>query len=491
MQDKLKLLLNQIQLEEEYHQYFDGGILNKIIGNKNRDNYVFLIDLKSNLPLDVYKKFIQLLPKAFPTVKKVSSEFTSLNINEEYILDYYKYFIDELSLTSPLLGMFKDLRISYTSSLNIIVNNKAEEMKLNSIKKDLETLFKSVGYDIPIETIVSYDEKLSRQIEKELEVKVPIKVVKEEKVIEPKQKFEGRVKKEPLIIGDEDENVIIGRKIEDAITRLDTVYEETNNITIEAKMYCDLDIRETRTDLKIITLKLTDMTDSIYGKIFVNTDEELSTVKKLKKNVWYKIRGSIKNDKYSGELTLTLRDVNKSSRVDAEVIDDAPIKRVELHAHTMMSQMDGITKLDLGKHTCELVEKTISMGYKGVAITDHSGCQAFPISFGIIKSHNKSVIKKLKGKIEELENSLNEENTDVNKEEVLKEIESLKETLKNPPLFKGIYGTELTLVDDTINIVVRPTEADLATSTYVVFDTETTGFNAGGADQMIEIGAVK
>ena len=139
---------------------------------------------------------------------------------------------------------------------------------------------------------------------------------------------------------------------------------------------------------------------------------------------------------------------------EEEIKDEAPVKRVELHAHTMMSQMDGITKVDLGKHTCELVEKAIKMGYRGVAITDHSGCQAFPIAYGIISSHNKK-------------------------------IEDKKDH------FKGLYGTELTLVDDTVNIVVRPSDLPLVNTTYVVFDTETTGFNAGGEDQMIEIGAVK
>ena len=157
----------------------------------------------------------------------------------------------------------------------------------------------------------------------------------------------------------------------------------------------------------------------------------------------------------------------------------------------MMSQMDGITRLDLGKHTCELVERAIKMGYKGGAITDHNGCQAFPVSFGIIKGHNKSVRKKIKEKIESLETEINNE-TDSSRIDVLKlELEQAKEELKKPPIFKGIYGTELTLVDDQINIVVRPTDEDLITNTYVVFDTETTGFNAGGADQMIEIGAVK
>ena len=57
--------------------------------------------------------------------------------------------------------------------------------------------------------------------------------------------------------------------------------------------------------------------------------------------------------------------------------------------------------------------------------------------------------------------------------------------------FKGLFGTELTLVDDTVNIVVRPSDLSLMETEFVVFDTETTGFNAGGGDQMIEIGAVK
>ena len=120
----------------------------------------------------------------------------------------------------------------------------------------------------------------------------------------------------------------------------------------------------------------------------------------------------------------------------------------------MMSQMDSVVKFDLDKHTCELISNAIKAGYRGVAITDHNGCQAFPICYEIIKNYNKTV-----------------------------EDESKK--------FKGIYGTELTLVDDELRIVVRPTDEDLKTSTYVVFDTETTGFNAAGGDQMIEIGAVK
>ena len=167
--------------------------------------------------------------------------------------------------------------------------------------------------------------------------------------------------------------------------------------------------------------------------------------------------GKVAMDKYSNELTFTTRykDVEKVEKEKEEkIVDDAPVKRVELHAHTMMSQMDGITRVDLGKHTCELVSKCIDMGYRGVAITDHNGCQAFPIAYGIISGYNKKI----------------------------------EDPSKH---FKGLYGTELTVVDDTVNIVVRSDDRCFDGTTFVVFDTETTGFNAGGSDQMIEIGAVK
>ena len=98
----------------------------------------------------------------------------------------------------------------------------------------------------------------------------------------------------------------------------------------------------------------------------------------------------------------------------------------------MMSQMDGLTRVDLGKHTCELVSRAIDMGYRGVAVTDHNGCQAFPIVYGIIKSYNKK-----------------------------QEDESKK--------FKGLYGTELTLVDDTVDIVINPTDLDIKTTKFIYF----------------------
>ena len=123
--------------------------------------------------------------------------------------------------------------------------------------------------------------------------------------------------------------------------------------TIEAYMYAEADIRETKTDLKIITLKLTDNTDSIYAKIFVNDEEEFNAIKKhLNPGTWFRLKGNLKDDKYSNELTYQIRDMNIIEHKEEEIIDDAENKRVELHAHTMMSQMDGLVDAKKLMKTC-------------------------------------------------------------------------------------------------------------------------------------------
>ena len=498
MDAKLNSLLTKIKLDEEFFKYFENGKLEQIIANTNKTKYNFVISLEKHLDVEVYNELLNKVLLSFPGFEEIKVILKIEKMGDNYKA-YFDYFIDLYSKESPLLQTFKNNKM-YVENNNLIieVGNLAEKMKLNSIIDKLKLNYRYVGYDfekisININSDINYN--ISEEIKKDLEVDISLSAIKpkEVKQEDPRKKYISKdYKRGPLIQEPDNPDVIMGKTIDTSVSRLDTVASELSTITIEGYLFADLETLETKTGLKILTLKITDETDSIYGKIFVNDEEEFVKISKsIKKNTWYKMRGAVKDDKYSNELTFQVKDINVSSRKNEEIIDDAPIKRVELHAHTMMSQMDGVTKLDLGKHTCELVEKTIKMGYKGVAITDHSGCQAFPISFGIIKSYNKNIRKGIKAKIEELETKISEETDENIRLELNKELEIEKEKQKNPPIFKGLYGTELTLVDDTVNIVIRPTDDSLLDSTYVVFDTETTGFNAGGADQMIEIGAVK
>jgi len=453
MQDKLEKLLLQINFDKENYHYFNEGEILKIVGNKEKTSYKFYINIKTNIPYMIFKEFYKSIKNGFKEIENIQLVLSVSSINKELINEYYQEFINLYSKKSPLIGTFKDFKTEFNEKLIINLNNKAEEIKFNSIVDNLKKDFHLVGYNFDIKLNIEnkIDNEVMEEIKKDLEVKNYVeKVVPPKEMVEAdyKKKFFTREKREPLVLDKENQEIVIGRKIEDPIIRLDTVFEQGKFITIEAKIF-DLEVRETKTDLKIITLKLTDLTDSIYAKIFVNDEEEFKfIVKGLKKGNWYKIRGNTKDDKYSNEVTLQIKDINTSDKKEEEILDDAPVKRVELHTHTKMSQMDGVVDVR------DLVSQAAKWGHKAVAVTDHNGIQGFVEAYHFVRDYNKK----------------------------------LKEG-QEP--FKVIYGTELTMIDDTIKIVVRPTNQHLLTTTFVVFDTETTGFNAGGSDSMIEIGAVK
>ncbi len=498
MEKNLETLLQKLHLKDHFKQEFADGSLLKIVGNSSKDQYCFFIHLNQTLKFSTYLAFLEALPHAFMDIPSLKVELEVENPSTEEFPYYYRYFMEQYSKKSPLLQMFinSETKIE-NNTLTIFVGNRAEEIKLQSIISSLKHDLSSVGYTYSIKIEINLDQEnaIQEEIQKEMNTPIQESNIPVSKPIqeEPKKRFGSKnYKRPPLIIDKEHEQVVMGSLIEDTPVRLDSLLTPKSTVVIEGTIF-GKDTRETKTGLKIISLKITDNTDSIYGTIFINDDEEFQIIdKKLKLGAWYKFRAVVKDaDQYQSDITLNIRDMNTIEKKIDQITDDAPVKRVELHAHTMMSQMDGVTKLDLGKHTCELVEKTIDMGYRGVAITDHNGCQAFPISFGIIKSHNKNIRKKIQEKIESLEQQLEETTDETTRQTLVQTLEQVKEEQKNPPIFKGLYGTELTLVDDTVNIVVRPTEEDLIHSEYVVFDTETTGFNAGGQDQMIEIGAVK
>ena len=434
MNDKLKILLEEINLEEEYYKYFLNGALNKIIINKKDKSWDFKIILDKTLPLDIFITLKDKTTKMFVDNEKVLSvsfDLTYNHIDYKYLRDYYKYVIDNSDIKS--LKMFYENYIYYENKIIIEVLNEIEKNKFSAYIDLIKNQLNRYGFKSDIDILINKEknDEIKREIEEETkEIKVETSEIKNN-----------------LIFGSEFENKC-NYEIKDIIG-------EDNNVIVECYIFGTDIFESSKSNFKILTLKVSDNTDSIYCKIFSKDQNEFNSLcSKLKVGKWIKIRGYTKNDPYSHDLVLNARDIIEIPSKDVEIIDDSEVKRVELHAHTMMSQMDGITGLDLNKHTCELVSKAIKMGYRGVAITDHNGCQAFPIAYSIINDYNKKI----------------------------------EDPSKH---FKGLYGVELTLVDDTVDIVVRPTDLNLMDSTYVVFDTETTGFNAGGKDQMIEIGAVK
>ncbi|MBE6149371.1 MAG: PolC-type DNA polymerase III [Firmicutes bacterium] len=426
MNDKLDILLKQVNLSEDHYTFFNGAKLDKIIGNKDKTHYQFILTIPNILPIDTYIEFKKGLKQAFKNYK-VSIHFNSINKDYDKIKDYYEYLIKENMKEYPLLEMFMDSELVIDeNNISVKVANKAEEMKFESIETKLIDLLTKVGYEnINIKTII--DEAKSEEIRKEIE--------------------EAKLSNVP-VIQKEEPIEIVGSYIQKITHEISGIFAEEDNVSLEAYIFGTDLFESSKSNFKIFTFKITDFKDSMYAKLFVKDDNEFEFYKsKLKEGAFYKFRGYTKYDKYSNEIVLNIRDVNRSDMKIETPKDEAEEKRIELHAHTMMSQMDGVVDAKT------LVKQAYKWGHKAIAITDHNGCQAFPDVYHTVCDLNK-------GKEEK-------------------------------DMFKAIYGAEFTLIDDSVNIVVRENDTVLLDNTYVVFDFETTGFNAGGGDTIIEIGAVK
>lgn len=430
MDNNLNILLEQIAFPKELHNIFEGGSLTRIYGNEDHDCYEFCLHLTHILSCDMYQQFLKHLEEGFPSCKTVSARFEVVHNDDTELNQYIQSFLEEYSNEFPLLKIFEDTVFEKKDGiLTVEVGNQAEQMKFQSIETRFLNDLQKVGFHIS-EITYQINETKQSEIQKELE---------QMKKAEP-----ATLTKRP-----EETSIILGGLIKGEPYPISSIMGEADRLIIEGYVFGVDYFESSKSSFRIITLKLTDYFDSIYCKVFCKDVDEYGKIKKqLKEGNWLRIGGYTKFDKYSNEIVFNARDINKIEKATEEVKDNASVKRVELHAHTMMSQMDGV--VDAKK----LLKQAKKWGHKAVAITDHNGAQAFPDVYHAICDFNKDL----------------QEGTEP---------------------FKAIYGAEFTLIDDTIKIVVRPIEKELLSTTYVVFDFETTGFNAGGGDSIIEVGAVK
>ena len=476
MDIQLEKLLKRINLENIYLDNFNNAKIEKVVIDKHTNYFTFFLKLDNILPYKVYSSLEEKLTSAVHD--KIKIEIKSDTTDYSKINEYWYPLIEKISLGSTRYNSLKDRKLE-TNNVEVIltVYNKIEELNMENIEQKLIKRFKQYGFnniDFKINLTKVEDNELLKKIEEEKNVPTNLTYTKK---VEPKE-----------IVQEEKKSYFKPKKSSE-ITKIKDVIYEVENINIEAKIF-NIDIYEAKSGYKIITLKVTDGTDSMYAKLFTKDDDEFARIKDLLKNgSWYQFYGKVSMDKYANELVFMTRykDITKVEGVsDTERMDNAEYKRVELHAHTMMSQMDGVID------EVKLVKTAMKWGHSAIAITDHDGCQAFPHVFNEVTSYNKKLEAPYKDKIKELEAKLeeNKENAELS-ETLTKEIEETKESLKKLKRFKALYGTELEMSDDNLDVVVNPTEDDLQGATYVIFDTETTGFNPGLNDQMIEIGAVK
>lgn len=232
---------------------------------------------------------------------------------------------------------------------------------------------------------------------------------------------------------------LYGNSIRGKMIPISAIAGDSGRIVIWGDVF-DIEKRITKSgDKNIFTIDITDYTGSTTVKIF-NTIKDSAVIDTIKKGNTIVVQGDVEYDKYAGELVVNARSIGTAQKVN--VTDNAKKKRVELHLHTNMSQMDAVTSAG------DLVNRAYKWGHKAVAITDHGVAQAYPDAMKAADKINKDEEK-----------------------------------------IKVIYGLEAYFMDDLVESVTGDSDTSFE-GTFICFDIETTGLSAA-RDKITEIGAVK
>ena len=236
-----------------------------------------------------------------------------------------------------------------------------------------------------------------------------------------------------------DPSVFFGRNVEGEVIPIKEIVDEIGEVVIDG-MIRSVEEREIKGEKLIVTFAITDFTDTIICKVFIKKElvEELSFFEFVKKGNYIRVKGMASFDTYDKEIRISnivgMKEI-KNFRVGR--MDNAPVKRVELHAHTQMSDMDAVVDCQ------KMVARAQEWGHPAIAITDHGVVQSFADADHAIAKDD----------------------------------------------FKVIYGCEAYLVDD-LDDTVQGSKGQSLQDSFVVFDLETTGFSPT-RNRIIEIGAVK
>mgnify|MGYP000298490226 CR=1 FL=1 len=262
----------------------------------------------------------------------------------------------------------------------------------------------------------------------------------------PKQKFEKRGEFRRKFESDNGKksmnpDVIYGRDFEEESMEIEKIDGPIGEVVIRGKIL-SVDTREIRNEKTIIIFSVTDFTDTIVLKIFARNDDVPELLKEISGGKFVRVKGVATIDKFDSELTIgSIVGIKKCADFTTVRMDTSVEKRIELHCHTKMSDMDGVSEAK------DIVKRAHDWGHPAIAITDHGVAQAFPDANHYI------------------------------------------ETLDKDDPFKVLYGVEGYVVDDLTEIAVNAGNQTLD-DTYIVFDIETTGFSSI-KDAIIEVGAVK
>ena len=355
---------------------------------------------------------------------EVRFENNTLTIN---LLNGGKTLLDSKGFDKALIKLVSEefnlyISVNYTGTFEVEENSEEYKAAIQDAQEKInrENLQKAAEfYQEEVETAEKREEKHAENTTVEIEVR-------EGKFATP-QIIQSSIR--PLY----------GRSIRGKMIPISSISGDSGRIVVWGDVF-DIEKKVTKSgDKNIFTIDITDYTGSTTAKVF-NSIKESAVIDNIKKGDTIVVQGDVEYDKYAGELVVNARSIGTAQKV--KVVDNAEKKRVELHMHTNMSQMDAVTSAG------DLVNRAYQWGHKAVAITDHGVVQAFPDAMKAADKINKDEEK-----------------------------------------IKIIYGVEAYFMDDLVESVKGDADTGFD-GTFICFDIETTGLSAA-RDKITEIGAVK
>ena len=334
-------------------------------------------------------------------LEKVLNDFYGQKIKVEYVEELDKELVKKYEENTKRIE-----RMAIELASQEIVSNEKEEEKIKTPSKDKK------------ENKNFSEKSTTKEQQPTMESNAPI-------VNEPEEIT-------PLILGR-------SLNIKETLVKVEDISVDSGKLSLEGEII-NMDSRELKSGKFLVMFDLYDGTSTITCKSFVIPEKVKEVIKRLKNAKGIKIEGTAQFDPFSKELGVIANTIIEiPGRKKDKRMDNASEKRVELHMHTQMSQMDGMTSAK------DLIKRAMSWGMKSIAITDHGVVQAFPEAHKLLGRDN--------------------------------------------PDMKVIYGVEAYLVPDKTPIVSYPRKQDIDTE-YCVLDLETTGFSFR-TEKITEVGIMK